>query len=74
MFYVKNKHKKVPIEDPIFTACPRCGVEHEIDLTDILSTGGDLYGTQVYCHRCSVERAKQHRGKEWAEQVVREGV
>lgn len=74
MFYVKNKHKKVPIEDPIFTACPRCGVEHEIDLTDILSTGGDLYGTQVYCHRCSVERAKRHKGQEWAKQIIREGV
>lgn len=74
MFYVKYHNKKVSIENPIYTTCPQCGVEHEIDLADILTTGGDLYGTQVYCHRCSFERAKRHRGKEWAEQLIREGV
>lgn len=74
MFYIKKKNKKVPVEDPIYTTCPMCGCEHEIDLADILTTGGDLYGTQVYCHRCSFERAKHHRGEPWADQILGEGV
>lgn len=69
MFYVKNKHKKVPIEDPIFTTCPMCGVEHEVDLPDlIMQTDGDLENVQVFCERCTekraLARAGAHRGKE----------
>lgn len=74
MFYLKYKHKKIIIQDPIYTTCPQCGAEHQIGLSDILESGGDLYGTQVFCHRCSQERAKQYRGQPWAEQLIREGV
>lgn len=75
MFYVKRKHKKVAIQDPIYTTCPQCGVEHQVDLVDILrDERTDLYSTMVYCHKCSQERAKHHRGQEWAEQIVREDV
>lgn len=75
MFYVKSKHKKVIIQDPIYTTCPQCGVEHQVDLVDLLrDEHTDLYGTQVFCHRCSVERAKHHRGQLWAEQLIREGM
>lgn len=68
MFYVKRKGKKIPVEDPFYTTCPMCGVEHEVDLTDVLTTGGDLYGTAVYCERCTgkraLARAGANRGKE----------
>lgn len=67
MFYVKRKGKKIPVEDPFYTTCPMCGVEHPVDLSDILATGGDLYGTAVYCERCTqkraLARAGAHRGK-----------
>lgn len=74
MFYIKHKNKKVPIEDPIYTTCPQCGIEHQVDLADILACEEtDLYSTVVLCHKCSYERAKRHRGREWAEQLIREG-
>ncbi len=69
MFYIKKKHKKVPIEDPIYTTCPMCGVEHPVDLVDlILQTDGDLEGVEVFCERCTekraLARAGANRGKE----------
>lgn len=57
----------------IFTACPECGLEFPVDLVDILSGGNaDLSSTAVYCHECSVKRAQQCRGTEWAEQLAQE--
>ena len=45
--------------DNVFTICPICGKEHVVDLQDILQDGdGDLYGTSVYCRKCSAERLK----------------
>ena len=68
MFYVKRKNKRIPVEDPFYTTCPMCGSEHPVDLSDILATGGDLYGTAVYCERCTQKRALArsgaNRGKE----------
>ena len=58
MFYMKNKGKKLEIhDDNVFTICPQCGKEHAIDLQDILTCEhADLYGTSVYCQRCSEQR------------------
>ena len=54
MFYVKSNGKKIKIlEDNVYAYCPRCGKEHRVDLQEILSTGGDLYGTSVYCQACA---------------------
>ena len=79
MFYVKDEigegvtlRTEINSEN-VFTVCPECGVEHMVDLVDILTTGdADLYSTQVFCHDCSKKRAQQHRGEPWAEQLVRE--
>ena len=61
MFYMKCNGKKLEIrEDNVYTTCPRCGKEHKVDLCDILADGNsDLYGTQVYCQKCSMERAAE---------------
>ena len=69
MFYVKRKNKRIPIEDPIYTTCPMCGVEHPVDLVDIImQTAGDLENVQVFCERCTEKRALArsgaNRGKE----------
>lgn len=60
MFYLKYNGKRLMIEcDNVFTICPICGKEHVVDLQDILQDGdGDLYGTSVYCRKCSAERLK----------------
>lgn len=79
MFYVKSElDKGVTLRteingEDVFTICPGCGVEHMVDLGEILSSGeADLCSTQVYCHKCSKKRAQQHRGTKWAEQLVRQ--
>ena len=60
MFYVKEKvnpSTQITVElhdDNIFCICPECGDEVEIDLVGLFSTGEvDLYGTSVYCEKCS---------------------
>lgn len=60
MFYLKDKGRKLPIEDNVYTVCPACGQEHKVDLVAVLTGGGDLYGTAVYCPRCA-EKKKQAR-------------
>lgn len=64
MFYLKHKGKRLEIhDDNVYTRCPQCGKERVVDLQEILSSGdGDLYGTAIFCSRCSVERVKKiHR-------------
>lgn len=58
MFYVKQKGRKITINDRnVYTRCPACGREHPVDLMDILAGGDcDLYGTVVYCEDCSCKR------------------
>lgn len=55
MFYLKDGKKKHLIEDDnVFTQCPRCEKEIQIDLADAVIDGTiDLYGTSWYCQRCS---------------------
>lgn len=66
MFYVKTKLANGVIlrseitNENVYTTCPLCGREHSIDLEDVLTDGG-LYGTQVYCTKCSHKRKTAHR-------------
>lgn len=60
MFYVKADINdacsiKIDITDEnVFTTCPKCGVEHAVDIQEILSDGeGDLYGTSIFCTDCT---------------------
>lgn len=60
MYYLKHRKRKLFIEsDNVFTRCPRCGAEIQIDLADMVIDGQlDLYGTSTYCQRCS-EKLRQ---------------
>ncbi len=62
MYYMKHNGQKLFIEsDNVFTQCPRCGKERQIDLADMVIDGElDLYGTAVYCEKCGEKvRSKQ---------------
>jgi|GEM_PF-716941 len=78
MFYIKHENDGVTVkaeitDENVFTICPECGKEHAVNLQEILCAGNaDLYSTQVYCHKCSVGRAKKHPEEPWAEMVSRE--
>jgi len=62
MFYIKTKRNHcIPIEDGddgnVFTKCPGCGKEFEVDLSDFIVDGKlDMYGTAWYCTKCSANR------------------
>lgn len=64
MFYVKTKiNEETTItteltDENVFTICPECGKEFEIDLHDVFSNDGDLYSTSIYCAECSAKRIK----------------
>jgi ssDNA-binding Zn-finger/Zn-ribbon topoisomerase 1 len=56
MFYIKveNDDMKIKIDitdENVFTVCPVCGEEFQIDISDIGEF--DLYGTSIYCKKCS---------------------
>lgn len=63
MFYIKariNDAVEITTEihdDNVFCTCPGCGCEVGVDLAEIFGTGNsDLYGTSVYCSKCSKTR------------------
>lgn len=67
MFYIKekvNNNAEIKIEiqeDNVFTICPRCGAEHQVDLREVLSCPQtDLYSTSVYCAKCAAARSKEN--------------
>lgn len=73
MFYAIQGKKKIPITyRTTYAQCPRCGKYHRVDLIDILESGGSLTDTRIFCHTCSVERAKRHQGEPWAEMILSE--
>lgn len=44
-------------EDEIFTYCPSCGVEQNVD-TELLQSiliEGDFGGTSIYCTKCTIK-------------------
>jgi len=63
MFYLKNNGKKIEIqEDNVYTICPRCKKEHEVDLADTILTAGENFecfdSMMVFCEDCSEERMR----------------
>lgn len=70
MFYVKVEIPNgvtinAEIADNVFTVCPSCGVEHKVELDDILrSEDADLYSTKIYCGECSRRRVEQRHAEE----------
>lgn len=70
MLYVKAQLNdeieiKVPLyEDQIFSSCPVCGKETQVDaelLQNILNDDGDFSGTSIYCTTCSDEYNKNKK-------------
>lgn len=66
MFYIKTekpngKTLKTEITDEnVFTLCPECGVEMNIDLAELFSDGeGDLHSSSVACSACTMKRYKK---------------
>ena len=65
MFYVKaqiGEGTQVTAEitaENVFTHCPDCGTELQVDLSELAANENfDLYGTGIYCSRCSTKRWK----------------
>lgn len=64
MFYVKTKvNGETTItteitDENVFTRCPKCGKEFDVHLSGVLTNGGDLCGTTVYCAECSAKKVK----------------
>lgn len=58
MFYVKTPNDDIEITDEnVFTTCPDCGKEIQVDIQELLKLeNADLFGTSVYCERCSAIR------------------
>ncbi len=60
MFYVKSSlGEEVPITNTnVFTHCPKCGMEHSVDLVSLIiehgdDCGGDILDCKMYCGECS---------------------
>ena len=53
-------------EDNVFTHCPVCGKEHQLnDFIDLVRSGEfDLYGTAIYCERCAKKRMEKGASEE----------
>ena len=68
MFYVKDINGE-PItlgESPVFTTCPVCSREHEVNsfFWDDLCDGEiDLYGTSIFCSTECAERWKRQNDR-----------
>lgn len=68
MFYVKTKindqiEVKIDLyDDEIFTQCPACGAEMEVDsktIITVLSDGGDFASTSIYCTTDCAKKLKE---------------
>lgn len=65
MFYVKIKDgekviKEELTDENIFTMCPECGKEIQVDLAEIFPDGEiDLFGTSIMCKECTAEYLKR---------------
>ncbi|TFJ92174.1 hypothetical protein [Lentibacillus salicampi] len=60
MLYIKKSTDDVEMkmdlyEDEIFSSCPICGKEHEVqpdELAHIIQSGDDFSGTSIFCNGC----------------------
>ncbi len=75
MFYIKSgvaegiTVRAEITDENVFTVCPNCGAEHQVDLADVVGEDGklDLFGTVVYCTACTEKRLhpkEQNAGRE----------
>ena len=60
MFCVKSSlGEEVPISNTdVFTRCPKCGVEHKVDLVSLITehgedSTGDILDSTMYCEECT---------------------
>ena len=60
MYYVKNSlGEEIPITNTnVFTHCPKCGVEHKVDLVSLIiehgeDCTGDILDSSMHCEECS---------------------
>lgn len=77
MFYIKAKTNEDTCitteitDENTFTTCVICGRELQVDLDEAVIDGHlDLFGLNMRCEECSYKHALQHRGEEWAEQII----
>jgi transcription elongation factor Elf1 len=67
MFYVKMEFNDLSVkaditDENVYTICPVCGKEHQVDLQELLTTGeADLYSTSVFCKECSEKHISEKR-------------
>jgi len=48
-------------DESVFTVCPGCGIEHQVDLQSIITNDQfDFYGTSTYCPECSKKWLAEH--------------
>lgn len=75
MFYVKSEIAegvtvRAEITDEnVFTICPDCGIEHQVDLADVVDEDGklDLFSTAICCTACTKKHLhpkEQNAGRE----------
>jgi len=58
MFYVKSSTgEEVPVTSTgVFTHCPKCGIEHKMDLVSLIVENADdceILNSSAYCEECS---------------------
>lgn len=59
MYYVKNDAGvEIPITNTVFTRCPKCGREHEVDLVSLIiehceDGAADILDSTMNCEECS---------------------
>ncbi len=67
MFYIKeqlteNTTVEIDLTGEVFTRCPDCGAEQEIDLVDLIRgcPDFDFYGMSICCESCTKKRQAVH--------------
>jgi len=69
VFYVKQKISDECsitidiIDENVFTRCPDCGTEAQVDLVDVIENGGGLYDTAIFFTECSKKHEKKKQLK-----------
>lgn len=61
MFYIKtdiNNSMEIKVDiydDEIYTQCPKCGKEMQVEKEDLIQVlqDGDFASTSIYCEECS---------------------
>lgn len=77
MFYVKSSPgEEVPITNTnVFTHCPKCGVEHKVDLVSLITehgedSTGNILDSTMYCGECTKPHLPMYEHMEEIEAVA----